>query len=189
MFHSKILNNKINRLQEKALRIVYSVLKANFDKFLENDSSFSIQHRKIQTLVIEIFKFLYGLSPPKMNTVFQVEPSAPYSLRDKNELYSRNPKTMTSGTESISFLSPMVNSASGNEKLSISIFFRKYYKEMETNLPMSLTLTLLATCWFYIIKSVAYAFNYFKSFFFIWISSNDYKFYICYTLEFLYCNK
>ena len=108
MFHSKTLNNKINKLHEKALRIVYSDFKANFDELLGKDAPFSIYHRNIQTLAIETFKFLNGLSPPVMNEVFQVKPSAPYSLGDKNNLYSRNPKTMTYGTESISFLAPKI---------------------------------------------------------------------------------
>ena len=49
MFHSRTLNNKINRLHEKALRIVYSDFKANFGEHLEKDGSFSIDHRNIQT--------------------------------------------------------------------------------------------------------------------------------------------
>ena len=61
-------------------------------------------HRNIQTLAIEIFTFLNGLSPPIMNEVFQVKPSASYTMRNKNELHSRNPKTVTYGTELISFL-------------------------------------------------------------------------------------
>ena len=77
MFHSKTLNNKINRLHEKALRIVYSDFKANFGELLEKDSCFCINDRNIQTLAVEIFKFLIGLSPTIINEVFQVKSSAP----------------------------------------------------------------------------------------------------------------
>ena len=63
MFHLRALNNEINRLHEKALRIVYEDYKSKFDKLLENDGSVSNYHRNIQTLAIEIFKFLNGLSP------------------------------------------------------------------------------------------------------------------------------
>ena len=67
MFHSRTLNNKINGLHEKALRIVYGDYKSKFDELLEKDGSFSIHHRNIQMLTIEIFKFLNGLSPQIMN--------------------------------------------------------------------------------------------------------------------------
>ena len=61
-------------------------------------------HTNIQTLVIQIFKLLNGLSPQIMKDVFQVKSPAPYYLRDKNELYSRNPKTEAYESESVSFM-------------------------------------------------------------------------------------
>ena len=51
-----------------------------------------------------------------MNEVFQVTLSAQYSLRDKNELYSINPKTVTYGIESISFLAPKIWSVVPRER-------------------------------------------------------------------------
>ena len=86
-----------------------------------------------------------------MNDVFQVKSPGPYYLRDKNELYSRNPKTVAYGTESVSLMAPKIWSIVPQElKNSIfSIFFQKRHKETETKLSMSVMQNLLATCWFY----------------------------------------
>ena len=70
MFHSRILNDEINRLHEKALRIAHRDYKSKVDELLEKDSSFIIYHGIIQTLAIEIFEFLNRLSPQMMNEVF-----------------------------------------------------------------------------------------------------------------------
>ena len=50
MLHSRTLNNKINRLHGRALRIFYS----SFNILLEKDGSFSIHHRNFQSLAIEV---------------------------------------------------------------------------------------------------------------------------------------
>ena len=68
MFHSRAIINKINRLHERALRIVYSDFKSTFEGLLMKDNSFSIHERNIQSLAIEIYKFLNGLSPSFLNT-------------------------------------------------------------------------------------------------------------------------
>ena len=70
---------------------MYGDYKSKFDELLEKEGSSSIHHRNIQTLAVEIFKFLNRLTPQIMNEVLQVKSPAPYYLRDKNDLYSRNP--------------------------------------------------------------------------------------------------
>ena len=70
MFYStRKLNNKINCLHERALKIVYSDYKSSFCELPEKDKSFSIHHKNIQSLVIEI-KFLHNLSPCIMNNTY-----------------------------------------------------------------------------------------------------------------------
>ena len=103
MFHSRTINNKINRLDETALRIVYSNFKPSFEGLLMKGNSFSIHERNIQSLAIEIYKFLNGLSPSFLNIVFHKNISNSYDLRHNKELYPRNPKTVRYGTETVSY--------------------------------------------------------------------------------------
>ena len=83
MFHSRAMNNKINRIHERPLRLVYSGYSSHFDKLLKKGGSFSIHDRNIQTLAIEIYKFFHGLSPSIMKNIFQVNTNNPYSLRSR----------------------------------------------------------------------------------------------------------
>ena len=70
MFHNRALNNKINQIHERSLRIVYGNYEIFFDELLELDNSVSIHHRNIQALAIEIFKGKNSLPPPLMENVF-----------------------------------------------------------------------------------------------------------------------
>ena len=106
MFHSRRLNNKINNVHEKALSIVYSDYRSTFQELLDKDASFSVHHRNIETLAIEIYKHIHGLSPAIMEEVFKINRTLPYNLRTQNDFSSKVPKTVKYGTEAISFLAP-----------------------------------------------------------------------------------
>ena len=91
MFHCRRLNNKVNNVHEKVLRIVYSDYKSTFQELVDKDVSFSVHHRNVQTLAIEIYKHIYGLSPAIVGEVFKINRTLPYNLRTQNDFSSRVP--------------------------------------------------------------------------------------------------
>ena len=70
MFHNRKLNNHINRIHERALRIAYQDQNSKFNRFLAKDGSFKIHDRNLQKLLIEIFKVKMKLAPEIMNELF-----------------------------------------------------------------------------------------------------------------------
>ena len=66
--HSKTLNNKINRLHERCLRLIYN------DKHCSTiplDWSVFIHTRNLQLLVTEMYKSAKGMSPKIMQEIFR----------------------------------------------------------------------------------------------------------------------
>ena len=56
MFHNITLNNKINRIHERALRIVYRDKTSNFTKLLQKGNAVTVQQRNLRVLAPEIYK-------------------------------------------------------------------------------------------------------------------------------------
>ena len=63
MFHSRKLNSRVNKLHERALRIVYQDYASSFTELLEKDNSTTIHNRNIQLLATELFKVKNELLP------------------------------------------------------------------------------------------------------------------------------
>ena len=56
MCHNKTYKNKINRLLEKCLRLIYNDKRSSFDDLLEKDNSVFIHYKNLQALAIKMFK-------------------------------------------------------------------------------------------------------------------------------------
>ena len=54
MFHDRRYNNKINRLPERMLRILYKDHKSSFAELLSKDKSFTVHHKNVQKLALEM---------------------------------------------------------------------------------------------------------------------------------------
>ena len=86
MFHSRKLNSRVNKLHERALRIVYQDYASSFTEFLEKHNSTTIHNRNIQLLATELFKVKNGLSLTFMNEIFVENAHHYYDLRKKMNL-------------------------------------------------------------------------------------------------------
>ena len=73
MCHSRSLNTQINRIDERALRIVYNDNDSTFEELLRISGSVRIHHRNIQQLATEIYKALNNLSSTLMKELFQTK--------------------------------------------------------------------------------------------------------------------
>ena len=104
MCHSRTLNNNINRIHERALKIFYNDYKSDFKELLERDHSFIIHERNIQYLANEAYKVKNRLSPVIMNAVFQFGKNSVHELRSGNYLQRTNIQTVHFGSESIKAL-------------------------------------------------------------------------------------
>ena len=83
MFHDRTINAKVNKIRERALRIV---CKDSGNVFLNNvNSSVTTHKRNLQLLMIEIFKTKNDLNPTFMKSIF-AERDSYYSLRNVNDL-------------------------------------------------------------------------------------------------------
>ena len=70
MFHDREINKKINRLQERALRIVYKDDTSSFQELLEKNNLVTIHHRNIHSLATEMYKVFNNLSNDVNQEIF-----------------------------------------------------------------------------------------------------------------------
>ena len=104
MCHSRALNNKINRLHERCLRMIYNDITSTFKELLEKDNSVSIHYRNIQALAIEMYKVANGMSSEIMNEIFQLREKSHYNLRYTCEFIIPPIHSVYHGSEPVSYL-------------------------------------------------------------------------------------
>ena len=118
MNHDRKINNRINRIHERALRAVYNDDNATFEKLLEKENAAKINDRNLQVLATEMFKVKLGIAPAIMNDVFRIRKSD-YNTQKADQLQSHCVKTVHYGTGTVSFLGLKLWSILPNEYKSI----------------------------------------------------------------------
>ena len=58
MCHNRTKNNKINRLHERCLRLIYNDKKSSFEELLEVGGSVSVHDRYLETLSLKCIRYI-----------------------------------------------------------------------------------------------------------------------------------
>ena len=83
MCNNKTYNNKINRLHEICLRLIYNDKRSSLEDLLVKDNSVSTDHKNQQALAIEMFNSHTKTVPEVMQEVFLVKEQGNYNLQNQ----------------------------------------------------------------------------------------------------------
>ena len=104
MFNSRRINNLINRLRERSLRLTYTDHNSSFKDLLNKDKSVSIHERNLQVFATLLYKVINNLSPEIFSEIFHADNQPHYNLRRSYNFQSINIRTIRYGTESLTYL-------------------------------------------------------------------------------------
>ena len=103
MFQDKKSYNKINKIHERALRLIHKNSTSNFEELLTKSKSVPVHQRNLQLLLTEIYKTINNLNPSFMEEVF-VTNAVPYNLRGSTNLVLPKARTNLYGIDTVRFV-------------------------------------------------------------------------------------
>ena len=81
MFCTKRSLRRTNNIHKRRLRLIQQNCRSEFERLLENANEKSVHQKCIEFLLIEVYKYLNGLSPDIMNNIFKLRQNT-YNLRN-----------------------------------------------------------------------------------------------------------
>ena len=107
IFDSRRVNNKINHLHERSLRIVYKDNYSSYVDLLAKDKSFTIHQRNIQSLTIKLFKVKRNLSNQIICNILKTR-TLTYNLQSQTDFMRDCINTRHYGLNSRNYFAPKV---------------------------------------------------------------------------------
>ena len=102
MFSTREVNGKRSRLHERGLAALLNCETSTFNNMLSKSNDTTIHVKNIQKLMIEFYKYLYGLSSPIMKEVL-IKRILKNKLPNCRETLLPNPKTKKYGTDTVAY--------------------------------------------------------------------------------------
>ena len=70
IFHNRTLNDRISRIHERTLRLVYLDKTSNFTEHLQKDNAVTVHQRNLEVLATEVYKVKMGITPQLVKELF-----------------------------------------------------------------------------------------------------------------------
>ena len=106
---------KIEKIQERALRFLYNDHLSSYSELLEKSERCTMHVSRLRVLCTETFKTLMHLNPSFMSGIFKIKSSTRYSSRNPYNLQHHRPNQVTFGSNSLRSLGPQIWNALPNE--------------------------------------------------------------------------
>ena len=99
IFCGKRNSLKLEKLQERALRFVFSDFTSTYEELLKRCNFLPLSIYRLKFLAIEVYKCVKNLNPPYLNDLF-IHKNINYDLRDKHKMEQPKFNTKTFGYRS-----------------------------------------------------------------------------------------
>ena len=102
-FCGKVNNDKLEKIQERSLRILSNDYDSSYDELLLQFSTTSLHVSRLKHILTEVFKTIKGLNPECFESLFEIK-HTDYSMRNNYILNQPKRNTTTFGLRSISYV-------------------------------------------------------------------------------------
>jgi hypothetical protein len=103
LFCGKVNSNRLEKIQERALRYVFSDYSSPYDVLLTRGNLLPLSLYRLRFLALELYKCVNGLNPNYLNELF-MKHSVNYNLRDNNLLLQPKFRTTRFGLKSFRYI-------------------------------------------------------------------------------------
>ena len=102
MFCGKTINDKVNSVHKRALRVLLNDCTSSFEELLHRKEEVTIHEKNLQKLMLEVYRCMISANPSFLWELFNNK-VLPYSLRINNLFQLPSTRTKKYGSESLSF--------------------------------------------------------------------------------------
>ena len=101
-FCGKVNNSKLEKIQERALKIIYRDYESTYEELIVNSNSSTLLNSRLRLMICEVLKCINNENPPCVNNLIEIK-DINYSLRNALRIHQPKKNTTTHGLRSFAY--------------------------------------------------------------------------------------